>query len=100
MSLPKQLTLLVRSQRRLRVTSNVRLVGLEVPCYRSASIVAKVTRDRMMREIDTKYPQYGFKDHKGYGTKAHCQAIEKYGPCEYHRMTFAPIKYMDLSKYE
>ena len=54
----------------------------------------------MMREIDTKYPQYGFKDHKGYGTKAHCQAIEKYGPCEYHRMTFAPIKYMDLSKYE
>ena len=69
-------------------------------CIATASIVAKVTRDRMMREIDTKYPQYGFKDHKGYGTKAHCQAIEKYGPCEYHRMTFAPIKYMDLSKYE
>lgn len=69
-------------------------------CIATASIVAKVTRDRMMREIDAKYPQYGFKDHKGYGTKAHCQAIEKYGPCEHHRMTFAPIKYMDLSKYE
>ena len=50
-----------------------------------------------MRDIDAKYPQYGFKDHKGYGTKSHCQAIEKYGPCEHHRMTLAPIKYMDLS---
>ena len=69
-------------------------------CIATASIVAKVTRDRMMRDIDAKYPQYGFKDHKGYGTKSHCQAIEKYGPCEHHRMTFAPIKYMDLSKYE
>ena len=69
-------------------------------CIATASIVAKVTRDRMMREIDKEYPQYGFKDHKGYGTKAHCAAIEKYGPCPHHRMTFAPIKYMDLTKYE
>jgi len=42
---------------------------------------------------------YGFKDHKGYGTKSHMAAIEKYGPCVYHRKTFAPIKHMDLSKW-
>ncbi len=54
----------------------------------SASILAKVERDRLMKEYDVKYPQYGFAGHKGYGTKAHCEAIEKYGPCEIHRLTF------------
>jgi len=65
----------------------------------AASIIAKVTRDRMMLEIDKEFPMYGFKDHKGYGTKAHMAAIDKYGPCKYHRKTFAPIKHMDLSKW-
>lgn len=54
----------------------------------SASILAKVTRDRLMKEYDKKYPEYGFAKHKGYGTKLHYEAIEKYGVCEIHRRTF------------
>lgn len=58
----------------------------------AASILAKVTRDRLMNELDAKYPEYGFKKHKGYGTKKHLEAIEKYGPIEgVHRKTFKPI---------
>ncbi|MBI5476513.1 MAG: ribonuclease HII [Ignavibacteriales bacterium] len=59
----------------------------------AASIVAKVTRDRLMVEYDKQYPQYGFAKHKGYGTKAHLDAIRKYGQCEIHRRSFKmPIK--------
>ncbi len=58
----------------------------------AASIVAKVTRDRMMEEFDQKYPGYGFAKHKGYGTKAHLEALEKFGPCEIHRQSFGPVK--------
>ncbi len=54
----------------------------------AASIIAKETRDRYMREIASKYPEYGFEIHKGYGTKAHRDALLKYGPCEIHRKTF------------
>jgi ribonuclease HII len=54
----------------------------------AASIVAKVTRDRMMAEYDLRYPQYGFSRHKGYGTKAHVQAIKEFGYCELHRRSF------------
>ncbi|MDR1017264.1 MAG: ribonuclease HII [Lachnospiraceae bacterium] len=54
----------------------------------AASIIAKVTRDRMMKELDEKYPMYGLKSNKGYGTKEHIEAIKKYGPCEIHRRTF------------
>ncbi len=54
----------------------------------AASILAKVTRDHMMREYDKLYPEYGFAKHKGYGTAAHIAAIEKYGPCPIHRTTF------------
>ena len=53
-----------------------------------ASIIAKVTRDRMMREWDEVYPEYAFGKHKGYGTAAHIQAIKEYGPCPLHRRTF------------
>ncbi|MBP3723474.1 MAG: ribonuclease HII [Selenomonadaceae bacterium] len=60
----------------------------------AASILAKVTRDRFMKEIDAVYPEYGFKNHKGYGTKAHIEAIKKYGPCPLHRISFEPIKSM------
>ncbi len=54
----------------------------------SASILAKVSRDRLCREYAEKYPEYGFEKHKGYGTKLHTEAIKKYGPCEIHRMSF------------
>ncbi|MBQ7645712.1 MAG: ribonuclease HII, partial [Clostridia bacterium] len=52
------------------------------------SILAKVSRDRYCLEMDRMYPQYGFAAHKGYGTKAHYDAILKYGPCPLHRMSF------------
>lgn len=58
----------------------------------AASIIAKVTRDEYMDKMDIKYPNYGFKHHKGYCTKEHLEALEKYGPCEIHRKSFAPIK--------
>jgi len=56
-----------------------------------ASIIAKVTRDRLMQKLHKKYPQYGFDKHKGYGTKQHLDAIKKHGPCKIHRKTFYPI---------
>jgi ribonuclease HII len=58
----------------------------------AASIVAKVTRDRLMAEFAVKYPQYGIEKHMGYGTKMHMDALSKYGPCEIHRKSFAPVK--------
>jgi ribonuclease HII len=58
----------------------------------AASIIAKVTRDRMMLECHQKYPQYNFAKHKGYGTKEHRKAIEKFGICELHRKTFRGVK--------
>ena len=62
----------------------------------AASIIAKVTRDRMMDELDLKYPMYLFKKNKGYGTKAHIEAIRKYGIIDEHRKTFAPCsEYVD-----
>ena len=54
----------------------------------AASILAKVTRDRFMEEMDKRYPQYGFAVHKGYGTRAHYDALREYGPCPIHRMSF------------
>jgi len=60
-------------------------------CIACASILAKVTRDNMMYEYAKLYPQYNFEKHKGYGTKAHLEAIQKYGPCPIHRMSFAPL---------
>lgn len=57
----------------------------------AASIIAKVERDRLMKEFGEKYPHYGFEKHKGYGTKAHLEALNEHGPCEIHRMSFAPV---------
>ena len=54
----------------------------------AASILAKVSRDRTLYALDEQYPQYGFAKHKGYGTKAHCEAILQYGPCPAHRPSF------------
>lgn len=58
----------------------------------AASIIAKVTRDRIMKDMHKKYPEYDFLAHKGYGTKKHLEAIKKNGPCPIHRISFAPIK--------
>ena len=58
------------------------------PSIAAASILAKVTRDRLMVEYDKKYPQYQFAKHKGYGTKVHTEAIKEHGPCDIHRLTF------------
>ena len=64
----------------------------------AASILAKVTRDRMMIEYDQMYPEYGFKDHKGYGTKKHLEAIEKYGILDIHRESYGPVKKKKLEQ--
>ena len=74
--------------------------GMKIPCetvvkgdaksssIAAASILAKVTRDRLLLEYDKEYPQYNFKKHKGYGTKEHTDLILEYGPCPIHRMSF------------
>jgi len=63
------------------------------PVISAASVIAKVTRDRQMKELDLRFPEYGFKKHKGYGTKEHLVALSKHGPIDgHHRRTFAPIK--------
>ena len=58
----------------------------------AASIIAKVTRDRILYELDEKYPEYGFKSHKGYPTKKHLEVIEKYGIFDEYRKTYGPVK--------
>jgi ribonuclease HII len=58
----------------------------------ASSIVAKVTRDRYMRQLAEKYPQYGFEHHMGYGTKQHLEALKHFGATKEHRLTFAPVK--------
>ena len=57
----------------------------------AASIIAKVTRDRLMVEIDAQYPQYGFARHKGYGVREHLAALRHHGPCPVHRRSFQPV---------
>lgn len=62
----------------------------------AASVIAKVTRDRLMEEFDALYPQYGFGMHKGYGTAAHLEAIRRHGPCPIHRYSFSPVSQREL----
>lgn len=64
----------------------------------AASIIAKVTRDNMMIELDKEYPEYGYKSHKGYPTKKHIEAVKQYGVLDFYRKTFAPIS--DIIKEE
>jgi len=68
----------------------------KVFCIAAASIIAKVSRDWLMGEIDKAYPRYEFAKHKGYGTKRHLELLNQYGPCPLHRFSFAPIR--DKSK--
>jgi ribonuclease HII len=65
----------------------------------AASVVAKVTRDRLMLELDDKFPGYGFAKHKGYGTAAHLAALRKLGPCPEHRGTFQPVQQLTLGDF-
>ncbi|MBI5022523.1 MAG: ribonuclease HII [Ignavibacteriales bacterium] len=74
------------------------IVDGDAKCFSvaAASIIAKVTRDRLMKVYDEQYPQYGFAKHKGYGTKDHLNAIRKHGPCEIHRKSFRmPVKLVE-----
>lgn len=67
----------------------------------AASVIAKVTRDRMLIELDKKYPMYDFKHNKGYPTKKHIEAINKYGIIKQHRKTYGPVKeYLERENYE
>lgn len=63
----------------------------------AASIVAKVSRDRILREIDREFPQYGFARHQGYGTKEHLEALRLHGPCPHHRRSFGPVAQTSLA---
>ena len=64
----------------------------KLACISAASILAKVTRDRLMLEQAKLYPNYGFEKHKGYLTKVHLEALKEHGPCEIHRMSYKPVK--------
>lgn len=63
-----------------------------VQAIAAASVIAKVTRDEILKKLDVKYPQYGFSKHKGYGTESHVKALKTYGATEEHRKTFAPVR--------
>ena len=110
---------MARAVRRLRVPPEVVLVdGHECPAgiacrqhavidgdatmlsIAAASIVAKVVRDRIMRRFDAFWPQYGFAQHKGYGTPEHLAAIAAHGPCPLHRWSFAPVREIELPLFE
>jgi ribonuclease HII len=87
----------------LVITDFVRLAGLACPqrnlvdgdarcaSVAAASIVAKVTRDRLMVDADRQFPEYGFAQHKGYGTPEHLAALDRHGPCPLHRRTFSGV---------
>ena len=60
-------------------------------CVAAASVIAKVTRDRLMRELHLRYPEYGFARHKGYSTRSHMRALDAHGPCPEHRRSFANV---------
>lgn len=88
----------------LVLLDGLKMPGFPLPCkaivrgdacsvsIAAASVVAKVTRDRIMLELDRKYPQYGFARHKGYGAPEHLEAIQRFGPCPEHRFSFSPIR--------
>lgn len=70
--------------------------GIE-PCISAASIIAKEHRDRLMRELARDHPDYGWERNKGYGTRAHIEALRAHGPTPHHRRSFAPVAQWDLA---
>jgi ribonuclease HII len=86
---------LVDGNRAPTVACEVRTVikgDASVPAISAASILAKVSRDAEMCELETRYPGYGFAKHKGYGTEAHLEALDRLGACPIHRRSFAPVR--------
>jgi len=98
-TVPKPDYLLIDGNRRPQWAENAALIvagdSLSLSIA-AASIIAKVTRDRMMEEFDRIFPQWGFGRHKGYGTAGHLDAIRKYGVCDLHRRSFYPITQIDF----
>ena len=86
------------------ILSDAMPLQMEIPCIpiihgdaksisiAAASVIAKVTRDKIMYELDLKYPEYEFKNHKGYPTKKHVELLQKYGPLENYRFTYKPVR--------
>lgn len=92
---PKPSLTLVDGNRPPELPCEVRtIVGGDAlePAISAASILAKVSRDRLMLEMHERYPEYGFDRHKGYPTAAHMRVLEDIGPCEIHRRSFAPVR--------
>lgn len=92
---PKPSLALVDGNRPPELPCEVRtIVGGDAlePAISAASILAKVSRDRLMLEMHERYPEYGFDRHKGYPTSAHMRVLEDIGPCEIHRRSFAPVR--------
>jgi ribonuclease HII len=81
----------VRCEQQAVVDGDARLLSIA-----AASIVAKVVRDRIMERLHTVWPQYGFAQHKGYGTPEHLAALQRHGPCPLHRYSFAPVVEIEL----
>lgn len=73
-------------------TATMVKADLHLACVSAASVLAKVTRDRLMVQMDRMYPKYGFAKHKGYLTKVHLEALKNFGPCAIHRMSYAPVR--------
>ncbi len=91
----KKICILVDGNMRLNLPYKIRcIVGGDAKslCIAAASIVAKVTRDHIMHLYDREYPEYGFKNHKGYPTKNHINALQKFGPSPIHRRSFRPVR--------
>jgi ribonuclease HII len=68
-----------------------------IPAISAASIIAKVHRDTIMQAMDLIYPEYGFRQHKGYATADHCERLGQFGPCREHRRSFSPVSTMKSS---
>ncbi len=97
------------SQPDMLLVDGLQLPHSDIPCQKiikgdslsqsiaAASILAKVTRDKLMVDYHTRWPHYGFDKHKGYGTRKHLEAIKQYGACEIHRMSFAPLNALSFS---
>ena len=79
---------------RCRVDAIIGGDGLE-PAISAASILAKVARDAEMSRLHRRYPEYGFKEHKGYGTKQHLKKLKQHGPCAIHRRSFSPVRELE-----
>ncbi|HUW24778.1 MAG TPA: ribonuclease HII [Patescibacteria group bacterium] len=73
-------------------SERIKAGGLYHYSIAAGSVLAKVTRDRIMKKLASQYPQYGFEKHVGYGTKEHLEALKKFGPCPIHRQNYKPIK--------